>query len=317
MANVYHAHLWGPREVYEKVGQEQQLIGGKYHWLSERDINSTEWTILAPQSPLYLFRPQDVLLRAEYEGGWSITKIMPEASLGCLTKRDNLVISQTEDELRSRILRFIDPNKSDSEAVAEFDLALADHDMWNARVARRSIKKNDIDTFIRSEAFRPFDRRYIFYHEKFVARLNRRVMRHLDQSNLALVSVRQLATLPFEHVWVTKELSDQHLISVRTKEGGVVFPLYIYSDPNAMELFDTGGRCSNLTSAFTNDFSIKLNMPFLSDGRGDLQQTFGPEDIFNYIYAVFHAPTYRQRYAEFLQDRLSASTTHLTCRLVP
>jgi hypothetical protein len=29
--------------------------------------------------------------------------------------------------------------------------------------------------------------------------------------------------------------------------------------------------------------------------------TFGPEDVFNYIYAVFHSPTYRARYAEFLK----------------
>lgn len=37
------------------------------------------------------------------------------------------------------------------------------------------------------------------------------------------------------------------------------------------------------------------------DGRGDLQESFGPEDLFDYIYAVFHAPTYRARYAEFLK----------------
>ncbi len=42
-------------------------------------------------------------------------------------------------------------------------------------------------------------------------------------------------------------------------------------------------------------------MQFVSDGKGDLQQTFGPEDIFNYMYAVFHSPTYRKRYAEFLK----------------
>ena len=29
--------------------------------------------------------------------------------------------------------------------------------------------------------------------------------------------------------------------------------------------------------------------------------TFGPEDVFDYIYAVFHSPTYRTRYAEFLK----------------
>jgi len=28
---------------------------------------------------------------------------------------------------------------------------------------------------------------------------------------------------------------------------------------------------------------------------------FGPEDVFNYIYAVFHSPIYRKRHAEFLK----------------
>ncbi len=29
--------------------------------------------------------------------------------------------------------------------------------------------------------------------------------------------------------------------------------------------------------------------------------TFGPEDVFHYMYGVFHAPGYRSRYAEFLK----------------
>jgi len=33
-----------------------------------------------------------------------------------------------------------------------------------------------------------------------------------------------------------------------------------------------------------------------------LKKTFGPEDVFNYIYAVFYSPTYRTRYAEFLKS---------------
>jgi len=40
---------------------------------------------------------------------------------------------------------------------------------------------------------------------------------------------------------------------------------------------------------------------FGPDGKGNLQETFGPEDVFAYMYAVFHAPTYRARYAEFLK----------------
>ena len=44
-----------------------------------------------------------------------------------------------------------------------------------------------------------------------------------------------------------------------------------------------------------------LKMEFTSDGTGDLRKTFGPEDVFHYMYAVFHSPTYRSRYAEFLK----------------
>ena len=61
------------------------------------------------------------------------------------------------------------------------------------------------------------------------------------------------------------------------------------------------GRIPNLNPDFVSAFASRLGLKFVSDGHGDLAATFGPEDIFNYIYAVFHSPTYRQRYAEFLK----------------
>jgi predicted helicase len=42
-------------------------------------------------------------------------------------------------------------------------------------------------------------------------------------------------------------------------------------------------------------------MSWVTDGRGDLQQAFGPEDVLAYMYAVFYSPAYRQRYAPFLK----------------
>ena len=35
---------------------------------------------------------------------------------------------------------------------------------------------------------------------------------------------------------------------------------------------------------------------------GNLQESFGPDDVFNYIYAVLHSPQYRHRYADFLKS---------------
>ena len=45
----------------------------------------------------------------------------------------------------------------------------------------------------------------------------------------------------------------------------------------------------------------RMSLRFVPDGRGDLIATFGPEDVFHYIYAVLHSPTYRDRYTEFLK----------------
>ena len=40
-------------------------------------------------------------------------------------------------------------------------------------------------------------------------------------------------------------------------------------------------------------------MRFVDDGTGDLIKTFGTEDVFRCIYAVFHSPAYRERHAQF------------------
>jgi predicted helicase len=65
--------------------------------------------------------------------------------------------------------------------------------------------------------------------------------------------------------------------------------------------FGEAHRRPNLNPDFVDAISKKLALKFIEDGRGDLKETFGPEDIFNYAYAVFHSPTYRRRYTEFLK----------------
>jgi len=57
----------------------------------------------------------------------------------------------------------------------------------------------------------------------------------------------------------------------------------------------------NLAPQFVADLEARLGLTFIADGAGDLKKTFEPEDVFHYIYAVFHSPTYRTRYAEFLK----------------
>ncbi len=73
--------------------------------------------------------------------------------------------------------------------------------------------------------------------------------------------------------------------------------------PQTDNLFDVAeeGRRPNLSPDFLAELSEKLGLAFVPDGRGDLQEKFGPEDVFYYAYAVFHSPEYRERSAEFLK----------------
>ena len=308
--NIHHTHLWGPREVYEKTFQGQRLAGGKYYWLAENDVTTTEWTKLTPQSPFYLFVPQDIDLRAEYEQGWSVTNILLTHSVGIVTARDALTIHWNRDEAWKIMTDFVSLPTEDARIKYELGKDVKD---WKVVWAQEDLKKSGpTKDNVTPVLYRPFDVRYTCYTgnpKGFHCRPRSHVMRHmLTGENLALITSRLTKGETFKHVQATRNIVEVICMSPNTSNNGFVFPLYLYPEPNKKGLFDThfssntpGGRRPNLEPAFITDVSNKLNMQFIPDGKGDLQQTFGPEDIFDYMYAIFHSPTYRERYAEFLK----------------
>ena len=79
-----------------------------------------------------------------------------------------------------------------------------------------------------------------------------------------------------------------------------MFPLYILPI-DAKEVTDYY-RLPNLGAKFVRAFSSVVGIRFIPDGAGDLDDTFGPKDIFDYVYAIMHSPEYRRRYANFLKS---------------
>lgn len=59
-------------------------------------------------------------------------------------------------------------------------------------------------------------------------------------------------------------------------------------------------RTPNLAPAFIRDCEAKLGLRFVEEATGR-PDSFSPEDVFHYVYAIFHSPRYRERYAEFLR----------------
>ena len=305
-ASVYYADLWGLRERYEKVGKERQLSGGKYYWLAEQNVTTTDWKNLSPSSPSYLFIPQDQTLLAEYERGEKLVEIMPVNVLGFQTHRDRFAVDFERGQLHQRLEEMYNTTLSDLQYAEKYELA--DSPSWQLAEARQQLRQDKLweNRLIRC-LYRPFDRRYCYFSDVVIDRPRTELRQHMLQSNLSLNVTRQTKAEQWRHALVAN--TPTPAIYTEIKDGSNVFPLYLY--PNGKELPgiddepevspSPSGRRSNFSPAFITTTSDKLNLKFIRDGKGNLQQTFGPEDIFDYMYAVFHAPTYRERYAEFLK----------------
>jgi len=118
-------------------------------------------------------------------------------------------------------------------------------------------------------------------------------MRHmLAGENLALITCRQLAALPWAHALIADHTTESCYVSNRTREIGYHFPFYLYPTADRKDLFaahEPQVRRPNLHPAL---------LPALARAY-DREPT--PEEVFHYLYAVLYAPTYRERYAEFLR----------------
>jgi hypothetical protein len=291
-AEVSHSELWGVREA-------------KYAGLAGVDVASVEKTKLEPSTPFYLFVPQDTELLAEYERGWKITEVMPVNGVGMTTARDHIVIDFEEEPILNRARFFRDSELSDKEVCNRLGIPLKKG--WSIKRARDLIKEEkNLKEFIEPVLYRPFDARLIFYHDSLVWRTVKQVMSHmLAGENLGLITVRQVAEGIFNHTYVTSTIIESR-ITLSNKGIAFLFPLYLYPVPKQLEHqeiheVEPQGRRPNLATEFIADLESKLKLTFTPDGRGDLAKTFGPEDVFFYIYAILHSPTYRSRYAEFLK----------------
>jgi predicted helicase len=296
-ANVRHADLYGLREA-------------KYKWLGREDLKGTKWDALKPQSPFYLFIPQDEELRGEYNKGWKMTEVFPVNSVGIATARDSLTIHWDKDDAWKTVTDFV--SLQPEEARAKYNLGKDVRD-WKVAFAQRDLKdsgpsKNNVVPVL----YRPFDIRYTYFTSRsrgFICMPRPEVMRHiLSGANIALITSRLTKGETFGHAQVTRNIVEVICMSPKTSNNGFVFPLYLYPVEKKDSLLSpdryTGssrGRRPNLLPEFISDFAGRLKLEFASDGKGDLGKTFGPEDVFDYMYAVFYSPAYRSRYVEFLK----------------
>ena len=291
-ARVFHADLWGEREA----GPE----GGKYGWLAANDVESTQWEELAPKSPRYLFIPRDETLAEEYEAGWAMQDVFPTNSVGIVTARDKLTIQWTRDEMKQVASAFSELSETDVRNL--YNLG-SDSQDWNVQSAQEDIRSHtDTDAYVTPVLYRPFDKRWTYYTGQsrgFICRPRSEVMSHmLSGPNLGLVATRQASVEGgYSHVLASRFLVDNRSVY---SSRGIMYLLPLYTYPTEED--SSQERSPNLDDEFVATVGSAIQLEFTPEGSGDLEKSFGSEDVFHYIYAVLHSPEYRRRYADFLKS---------------
>ena len=288
-----HADLWGEREGAH--------IASKYDWLVSNCVGSTSWSPLSSKPPLRLFVPRDDTLYEEYQAGRSLAEVFPINSVGIVTARDKLTIQWTPEDMARVVADFTARESEDARTLYKLGKDARD---WKVRSAQEDVRSGD--GRILPVLYRLFDRRFTYYTGKsrgFIGQPCAKVMRHmLAGPNVGLITCRQQtqASVGWSSCGVSRDMVESSAISNKTREINYFFPLYMYPT----EVQDRLGfqRLPNLDTGFVEAFAFSLSLDFETDGSGDMMKSFGPEDIFHYIYAVLHSPQYRRRYADFLKS---------------
>ncbi len=294
---VYHANLWGLREIFEGKAENAKLTGGKYFWLEENDISSTVWAEIFPTSPFYLFVPQNVETRAEYEKGWSVVDIMPVNVLGFQTHRDGFAVAFDKSEIEKRIEDLRDSSQSDAELRERY--GIKDNRDWQLASARSElVKKDNWKTPVIQCHYRPFDERWCYFDDVAMDYPRRELLQHVaNKENFVVYFARIVKLDSWRHIILSRNPATAVVLDVN---GTYATPLYLYPNTEGLAL-EAEGRKANFSPKFIVALGQILGLEWLPDGSGDLTQNFAPEDVLHYIYAVLHSPNYRKRYAEFLK----------------
>jgi predicted helicase len=300
-AKVYHGDLWGTRSL-------------KYARLFEEDVASSPWRALTPQAPFYLFSQQDSELKYEYEKLWGMADVSQVNVLGFQSHRDHFAVDFEYAPLLHRIGEMCDVQIQDENLRERYDLR--DNGGWKLESARTKLRlKEDWENDLIRCLYRSFDWRFCYFSEVVMDRPRRELKSHVaKKENLCLGLGRQGIAVN-DPIWSLIAIAREPIDANIFRRGGInIFPLYLYpieNDTKQVNLLEDadkwsadaahGDRVPNLNPKFVAEMERRLNLTFTPANSGDLKATFGPEDIFSYIYAFFHSPTYRSRYAEFLK----------------
>jgi predicted helicase len=299
LGQVFHYDLFGKREF-------------KYDFLSDNNLKNIKFKELPNVAPNYFFVARDEQKHNLYDKGIDVNLLFTVNSVGVVTARDEFTIHIKKEAVEKTINEFL--TLDDEAARSKFNLGKDVRD-WKVSYARIDLKSfYPLKGVFAKIAYRPFDDRWTFYTGKskgFHCYPRNEVMKHfINKKNIGLVTARSNKSETCDHFYITKNIMETKC-GERTTQSAI-FPLYLYPETNGQQQSLTGlnepteflNRIPNLNAEIINKIAKQLGLTFVAEKSpsfGGIGEVFAPIDVLDYIYAVLHSPTYREKYKEFLK----------------
>jgi len=295
---VFYHDLYGKRE--DKFGflEKHDVRTVKWKELKTAHFDSqfrkTRWGRERFKENVSFFVPvKDGKTIRNYGEFWGIYEIFRQYSSGVKTHRDHFIVGFDREELISRFSKFM---KNDLHFAQEV-LKLKSTRDWDREKAKERLENVNISDYIQEYDYKPFDRRKIIYHSDLSERIRYDTMQHfLMGKNTGICFIRNYyGTDNFDFTMATDKLSDIHFIGGQS----YVAPLYLYQTANSDSENGQNGM-------FDYESGLKKKANFTKEFQDFIRKKYqphspSPEEIFGYIYAVMHCPSYRETYLEFLK----------------
>ncbi|MDP3313582.1 type ISP restriction/modification enzyme [Lutibacter sp.] len=282
----------------------------KYQYLLDNNIATVNWSKLNPTKPYYFFNSQEYGRIDEYKKGLKVNELFEVSNSGIKTDRDRLFVDFDKSKLDNRINQLLSQD-FDSEFAKEFNVK----DSGSYKLTKVIRDKSFDRKYLLPIQYRPFDNRWIYYDPKIISRPASKVMKHLVFANNLSLSLKRQSKFEFSYSFIHKSICESCLFE-SAYANNTEFPLYLYPDENGQQsIEDSPERTPNLNMeivkqianglglTFTNEKETASNVCFANSDevRPEFKQSFAPIDLLDYIYAVLHSPSYREKYKEFLK----------------
>ena len=290
--NIYHFDSFGKRDK-------------KYDELVNGSMDSIKWTPIIPTVPYWFFVPKNELGLEFYNLGINVNQLFSISGNGIKFRKDNLLVKSMFT--RQDVLNMLeDINNLDVNLVySKYDFEATPD--WKLEDKKHLFKLNDKGNIALIE-YRQFDKRFSYYP---LDRINQIIVRgdsrktlmqnYVKGKNTGLVIGRQgqvVGDMQWNLVFICNQPTDMNIFY---RGGGINFPLYLYPETTGQQTIgQTSEPTPNLNQTIVKQITEKIDLTFTNE-KETTDNTFAPIDILDYIYAVLHSPTYREKYKQFLK----------------